>query len=1048
MLYLKKTKRFISLFLTVVMLMCFANLTSYADAQSDYDFVPTAFFTASGVTRVAKDVDSVEHGTTIVAATPSGVPELSSSSNSEVAYAGETPQHTTLTLNLDVVPDETPTVFCENTSLSLVSAEDKTYTWEIVGGNAQAGSTLDITAKYDYQGKTYETHAFSYVCDIETNSAYAITYHTVKTTFTTHKYYAQNAVNSRIMGSNVVYNLEKGDTVDSYYDYKSGKINFGDSSSYKTSLYFNVTDKTSTGSSGLSSVDYANVSNKAIADIYFDTSEMTNFSDASVRYVVNGGTKYDLSNSTANSTYFNTLSKIRSAVVRNGFADATLVNDDPTASAKLKMDFTYSTGTDNFASNVLATNSPLKGNLSDVKDGDCFTINSQYVAENNDSLYYDIKNTLNMPTFLRIHKYDKHLLREAIEYVLTTPVDNIEIDKTTGKGINPQKWYYSKGYPEFLQALSNANAVSQKIDVTQTQIDEAANNLYSAYENLELAGADYTSTNAFLSVADVYYENHPSYLEEQFQNLVGKVDSINKNCHILAQPAVEKMNAELLEALNSMKLVPADYTQLAEALEHKPEYDGKYYTEQSYTAWKTLAVEAESIIENELLSHYQQEEVYAMAQALLDALGNLELKDADLSALYDAINLVTYDVSFYKDEQLYDCWHDLYEQAQEYVLREGLTSLNDDEILLLASNLTQAHNDLQLKEANLSSLEKAVALKEKVEEENCAPESYLKFINAIHAGELMLSRNGLTILDNDDISTLAQNIVDAFLELELVEADKSLLETALSLAPAYNAEFYTQETYSVYISARERAYEIYNDNTLLHSDNETVNEAARTLSDAFAALELKAADKTPLENALALVPEYDESEYTQESFARYTSAVNDARAVLERNDLTILDNEAIERAALAIISAYNALEKAKHTFEAKEGTGAVIDRDAGFIYGIAQGVSDLNNYIDFENCTVKYIQTSAGFGTGTKVQVIKNDEVVEEYTLVIRGDVTGDGFVDTFDLSRLSSAANFEFDFDENSAYLFAADVNSDGFIDVFDASFLSSVANFEIEFI
>ena len=59
-------------------------------------------------------------------------------------------------------------------------------------------------------------------------------------------------------------------------------------------------------------------------------------------------------------------------------------------------------------------------------------------------------------------------------------------------------------------------------------------------------------TNALLSVADVYYENHPSYLEEQFQNLVGKVDSINKNCHILAQPAVEKMNAELLEALNSM----------------------------------------------------------------------------------------------------------------------------------------------------------------------------------------------------------------------------------------------------------------------------------------------------------------------------------------------------------------------------------------------------------------------------------------------------------------------------------------------------------------
>ena len=64
---------------------------------------PEVDFYCTEITRVAKAVDSVEPGDTIVKATPSGVPELTGS-YVELAYAGETPVKTTVTFHLSPVP--------------------------------------------------------------------------------------------------------------------------------------------------------------------------------------------------------------------------------------------------------------------------------------------------------------------------------------------------------------------------------------------------------------------------------------------------------------------------------------------------------------------------------------------------------------------------------------------------------------------------------------------------------------------------------------------------------------------------------------------------------------------------------------------------------------------------------------------------------------------------------------------------------------------------------------------------------------------------------
>lgn len=1039
---MKIIRKIISVLLVFTMVFSTFCLSVFANdnVEVSYIKVPQAKFTSSGVVRVAKSVNSFEHGNTIVAATPSGVPKIDNSAIANTAYAGETASYTRVTLTLDVVPETEPVVYCDNITLSLVSASDKTFVWDITGGSATAGSTIDISAVYNYEGNSYISHCYVYVMSIETGSSYAISYHCVNNLATTHAYYAANTVNSRILGTNVVYkNTSKGN---GYFDYITGKPVLAEDDSYTASMFVDRAIKTDLGSNSQQSLFLGNTSNKAVANIYFDTSLQNTFADANIRHSINTGTNYDPADSTANSSYFNANLSATSLIFEKGLVNSSVTEGDSKISSKLGYSLNLTLNSNTIPTNTLGINSSMSGKVSDFAEGESYTITSVFTSENTDSWYYNISNTLYSPVYFLIHKYDKSELRNAIDYVLNTPVDDIEITKTTGKGINPQEWYYSSGYSEFEAALKNANKVNQKIDVTQEEIDNAVSLLKTAYSNLVLAKADYVTTQALLKVADVYYENHPSYLEEQFQVLVKKVDNVNMNCHLFAQPTLDAMNDELLVALDDMKLVPADYSELKQALAQKPEYDEKYYTESSYNEWEVLATEAQMIVDNELISYYDQTLVHNKAVALLEKLEALEIKPADLTQLKTALELTPYEASLYKDEALYNQWESKFEEASEYAKREDLDVFNNEEIESLADELTQAYNALELKDADIKALETAVNSKNKVVESECNAEDYAAFIEAVEKGEAMLQRDDLTILDNDEISALTKKITDAFLALEITEADKTSLETALALTPEYDADKYVVELYKDYSEKLKVAQNLFDDVTLVAGDNEAIALAVEELTQAFNALKLQDADMTALEEALKLLPTHAEEEYSISSYSAYKDAYEEGKLLSERTDLTILDNEEISEVAQKITDAYNSLDRLSYSFEVKEGSTAIVDEEKGFIYGIEEGTDDLEKYFDMDNCTLEYSKDE--IGTGLKVELKQKDRVLATYYLVIFGDVTGDGIIDAFDVALLSSVANYEFDFEENSAESFAGDLNCDGFIDSFDVTILISAANLE----
>ncbi len=120
--------------------------------------------------------------------------------------------------------------------------------------------------------------------------------------------------------------------------------------------------------------------------------------------------------------------------------------------------------------------------------------------------------------------------------------------------------------------------------------------------------------------------------------------------------------------------------------------------------------------------------------------------------------------------------------------------------------------------------------------------------------------------------------------------------------------------------------------------------------------------------------------------------------------------------------------------------GAVIDYADRYIYGLRAGIDSLEGYVRFSDdaCNMKYELTKNGFGTGLKAIMLYENEVFAEYTVIIFGDVNGDGWYDADDAFLVNLMVNGLIQKDKLPSYmLMAADCNHDGVINELDVELL-----------
>ena len=116
---------------------------------------------------------------------------------------------------------------------------------------------------------------------------------------------------------------------------------------------------------------------------------------------------------------------------------------------------------------------------------------------------------------------------------------------------------------------------------------------------------------------------------------------------------------------------------------------------------------------------------------------------------------------------------------------------------------------------------------------------------------------------------------------------------------------------------------------------------------------------------------------------------------------------------------------------------ASIDYDTGIITGLSSNLTSLDEYIEItdDSCSLKYDT----LGTDAIVYLTRNDEVIDAYTVVLFGDVNGDGWYDGRDAVTVSMIANGMLTREQvGEAVWMAADCNHDGKIDQADVDLLN----------
>lgn len=193
----------------------------------------------------------------------------------------------------------------------------------------------------------------------------------------------------------------------------------------------------------------------------------------------------------------------------------------------------------------------------------------------------------------------------------------------------------------------------------------------------------------------------------------------------------------------------------------------------------------------------------------------------------------------------------------------------------------------------------------------------------------------------------------------------------------------------------------------------------------------------------------EETYFAPDTWAPFKAALDFAEAVAKEPvgtpEAPQLRQSKVNAARLDLIKATNNL---RVRYLNKVNSKVIIDSYRMFIYGLDLEMS-ADDYGDYfkEVAGYKFIPVANGpdgsAGTGTLVNVYEGETIVATYTILVYGDLNGDGAITEEDTAVMASYINGSAI--PSSVYFTAADLSGDGVINDEDNTLLSKVLNDEV---
>ncbi len=185
------------------------------------------------------------------------------------------------------------------------------------------------------------------------------------------------------------------------------------------------------------------------------------------------------------------------------------------------------------------------------------------------------------------------------------------------------------------------------------------------------------------------------------------------------------------------------------------------------------------------------------------------------------------------------------------------------------------------------------------------------------------------------------------------------------------------------------------------------------------------------------------SEYPDTSIEDLYEAIKNSPNTFVKSNSTTVPNDTY---SFKFLNAYNLLcyGKTEPDIKLNINTNVTRDESLGYIWGLDEGFTDINNFITVTEGTgtLEFIPTDNGVGTGSVLNIYDiYGNLFKTYTIIIFGDINGDATVDGQDAVIISCIINFTEKFSE--AQIFASDVDFDGNVTEYDYNITANTALF-----